>query len=241
MSLPLTGAGPSAAGGGYTSKVLGIETANLIAYWPLSEAAGAVADNAEGTAARDGAYDGPTLGQPGIGDGATCPSFDGINDNVAIYSASLATAFDGDKGTYSVWFKAAAIPTTGYICGFFVDGNNYFQVYRFNADTYRFKCNTAASFIGPAYAGFTDGTWWNVVFTWLYDGSANTDYEIFRNGSSIDATQKSVGQLTGSIGNDSRIGTENAGGGNPYAGWIAHCAVWDKVLSDAQILALATV
>ena len=77
----------------YIQKVLGIEPGNLIAYWPMSEPSGGIAINAEGTAARNGAYTGVTLAQPGIGDGNTCPLFDGANDFNNVYSASLDAAF----------------------------------------------------------------------------------------------------------------------------------------------------
>ena len=60
-----------AGGATYYKKVLATEPANLLAYWPLNEGSGSVADNLEGTAARDGAYTGVTLGQAGIGDGWT--------------------------------------------------------------------------------------------------------------------------------------------------------------------------
>ena len=49
----------------YSEKVLALSP---IAYWPLWEAAGAVAEDISGNGF-DGAYTGVTLGQTGIGDG----------------------------------------------------------------------------------------------------------------------------------------------------------------------------
>ena len=99
----------------YYEKVLGIQSANMLAYWPVWEASGAVADNIEGTAARDGAYTGVDLGQPGIGDGNTCPWWDGANDYCNIYSTSLRDAFNGAEGTIACWAKvnSAAVWTDG--------------------------------------------------------------------------------------------------------------------------------
>ena len=45
----------------------------------------------------DGAYTGVTLGQDGIGDGNTCPLFDGANDFLDFYSAGFSSAFNGDQ------------------------------------------------------------------------------------------------------------------------------------------------
>ena len=114
----------------YSAKVLGIQPSNLIAYWRLNESSGAVADNYEGTAARDGAYVGVTLGQTGIGDGLTCPLFDGANDYVDIYSASLGAVFDKDAGTFAGWYKVAnaGVLTDGswhYAAQLWADNSNY--------------------------------------------------------------------------------------------------------------------
>jgi len=48
---------------GYINKVLSIQPNNLLAYWPLNETSGTNADNAEGTATRDGTYTGVDLNQ----------------------------------------------------------------------------------------------------------------------------------------------------------------------------------
>jgi hypothetical protein len=77
------GIGISPAFGGYAQtykdKVLGTVPDDLIAYWTLAETSGSTADNAEGTAARDGTYTGVTLnsstgpdGQP-VGLSLTAP------------------------------------------------------------------------------------------------------------------------------------------------------------------------
>ncbi|MFV1969356.1 MAG: hypothetical protein ACC628_28375, partial [Pirellulaceae bacterium] len=58
------------------------------------EASGSISDDLS-PQGNDGAYTGVTLGQPGIGDGRTCPLFDGANDYNNIYSAALNTDFDG--------------------------------------------------------------------------------------------------------------------------------------------------
>jgi len=89
------------AGGGYSDMVLGYSP---IAYWPLWEASGAAAEDISGNGF-DGAYTGVTLGQDGIGDGNTCPLFDGTNDFLDFYSAGFSSAFNGELGTIAFWMK----------------------------------------------------------------------------------------------------------------------------------------
>ena len=79
----------------YREKVLSYSP---IAYWMQAEAAGndslcQVDSN------QDGTYTGVTLGQPGIGDGNTCPSFDGVNDYNDIYTTSFRDVFSLTEGT----------------------------------------------------------------------------------------------------------------------------------------------
>ena len=58
----------------YYRRVLHTENDNLVCYWPLWEAAGSTAVDESGNS-RDGTYNDPTLGQPGIGDGWSVPLF----------------------------------------------------------------------------------------------------------------------------------------------------------------------
>ncbi|GAI14148.1 unnamed protein product, partial [marine sediment metagenome] len=77
----------------YDDKVLGMDP---IAYWPLSETSGLVA-NCLVNPAQNGVYTGVTLGQPGIGDGNTAPYFDGTNDYVDVLTAAFIAAYNGSE------------------------------------------------------------------------------------------------------------------------------------------------
>lgn len=94
----------------YMERVLAL---NPTAYWPLNEAIGNTAYDYSGNRF-DGTYTGVTLGQPGVGDGDTCPRFNGAS-YVNVYSAALASAFSGTVGTLMIWGKTfnAAIWTDG--------------------------------------------------------------------------------------------------------------------------------
>ena len=113
----------------YVNKVLGIDAANNIAYWPVNETSGVVADNAEGTAARDGAITGVTLNSITGPAGGPAGRWDGANDYIDIESASLSTAFNGNAGTVALWLRAfnAGVWTDAasrYLLSLFFDAAN---------------------------------------------------------------------------------------------------------------------
>jgi hypothetical protein len=89
----------------YIERVLSIESANMVAYWPFNETAGITAVNAEGTVARDGTYTGVTLDSIAGPDGRPAGLWDGSNDYVNIYSSSLNSGWNPDEGTLSAWAK----------------------------------------------------------------------------------------------------------------------------------------
>src|SRR3972149_4677456 len=80
----------------YAEKVLATEPSNLLAYFICGEASGTVMQEEKNN--YDGAYTGVTLGQTGIGDGNTCPLFDGANDYGNLYTAGLAGGVSGAAG-----------------------------------------------------------------------------------------------------------------------------------------------
>ena len=73
----------------------------------MSEASGT--DMIDAVAAHNGTYTGVTLGQPGIGDGLTCPLFDGAND----YAIANHADFEGLTAfTFGGWFRPDSFPAT---------------------------------------------------------------------------------------------------------------------------------
>jgi len=65
MGLGLAVVGAPLWGGSYSEKVLAIQRANMLAYWPLGEASGTVAADVSGNG-RNGATSGATPGAEGI-------------------------------------------------------------------------------------------------------------------------------------------------------------------------------
>jgi len=242
--LTLTGAGPSAAALSYIDKVVGLCGANLIAYWPLSEASGTVADNYEGTAARDGAYTGVTLGQTGIGDGLTCPRFDGaVGDRVNVYSNSLNTAFDGAEGTIAFWIKMynASVWTDGVLRKAYyirADSNNYISWDKQGIGSVwvvRKGGGTSEIF----YLGAQSDTGWvHWAMSW---SEAADEVKLYKNGVGTGGTLTSLGAWAGSLASVyCNIGAQDSNN-QITNGWIAHVAICNAALPPATILQIATV
>jgi hypothetical protein len=232
-------------GASYYKKVLGTEPADLIGYWPLSERSGSVADNLEGTAARDGAYTGVTLGEAGIGDGWPAPYFDGANDYCNIYSASLAGAFDGAEGTMALWVKPADAGvwvdgTQDLFMVLWVDANNSAYILK---ETTSNRClwryEAGGSVKSMRETGISSVDWQHFALTW----SASADQtKAYLDGVQVDSTQTGLGVWAGSLfSSNCVIGGLNLTPSSPWPGYLAHAAVWTKALTAAQVLNLGAV
>lgn len=226
----------------YIAKVLGVGAANMLAYWPLNETSGATADNAQGTAARDAAYTGVTLNNVTGPDGENgAPLFDAANDYVNVFTTSLQSAFNGNEGTFACWLKVANAGVWGaagtpYVVHFRVNGNNFIRIYISAANTLTFERVAAAGSKSVAHTS-SDTAWMHIALTWSDAGDA---LKAYINGVQTGATQTSLNTFAGSIGStQSVVGAFSITPASVWNGWIAHPALWNTPLSDANIAALA--
>ena len=228
----------------YTNKVIALAP---IAYWPLAESSGTTIVDESGNG-RNGVYRAsgePLLGQAGIGDGRTCPLFDGTNDFANVFSASLQGAFNSAEGTLALWFKVAA-------AGVWTDATTRRLMY-FQADAsnrVRFEKSTTNNQIAFVYtAGATAKSvlwnnagplgWQHIAITWTKSGDQMIAYQ---NGAQTGATQTALGTWVGNLAaTTTAVGASDTTGGNPWSGNLAHAAVWASALSAAQIATLAVV
>jgi hypothetical protein len=227
----------------YNPKVLAVRPANLIAYWPLNELAGAVAGNMEGTADRDGAYTGVTLGEFGIGDGGRAPYFDGANDYVNIYTASLDGAFNGAEGTLMAWLKvsAEAVWTDGSFreaIELRVDNNNRVVVQKKNTNVLAWTY-VAGGVAREKTKAVTPLGWFCMGFTW--SAAANQAIPYY-DGVSEGAIAGAVGVWAGALAATTTvIGAYSTIPVSPWKGLIAHVALWTAPLAAAEMALLAGV
>lgn len=228
----------------YSDVVLNTRINNLLAYWPLTEKSGTVARDLS-QYARNGAYVGPSfaLGQTGIGDGRTSVSV--TADAVNLYTAALATAFNGAAGTVMFWAKVsdAGVWTDGqvrYLLEIYSDNDNNMSIYR-QANDYVLSCaykagGTAESISPDLLISSTD--WMHMAVTW----DAVADKVIFYLDSRpIQVPATGLGTWNGSGLNSALtcLGALRSDSyANPFTGNIAHAAIWNVALSGTEIEAI---
>lgn len=225
-------------GHSYISKVLGY---GPLAYWPLSESAGGIAVDHSGNS-HDGAYNGPTLGQPGIGDGNTCPLFDGAGDFVDIYSPGLRDAFDGSEGSVFIWIKVedAAVWSENWRYPIILqaDADNYVRFLKTNVNnqiTMPYEAGTVLEWHASVIS--TTG-WFQLAMTW----SATADRKsVYLNGGSVQSSG-TLGVWAGNLAATTAvIGAASTVPASLWRGYLAQCAIFDYALLGSQIADLAMV
>jgi hypothetical protein len=242
ISLPVLGV-PGLIGGGmgYEAKVRGAAPGSLVAYWRLNEPTGAVAADSSPNGF-NGAVTGVTWGQTGIGDGATVPLFDGTNDYISVLGAGLTAAFPGAAGTLMTWIKVAgaSVWTDGTIrrfAYFFADSDNYVQLQKSNTNNTLSIVYRAGGTPKTVTITTSALTWLNIGLTW---SKAANQMIVYLNGAQTGSTQTGLGTWANSL-TAALIGATNAIPQNVWNGYIGHVALWNTVLTPAQLLSLATV
>jgi hypothetical protein len=227
-------------GGSYAAKVLDL---GPIAYWPLDEASGSVAA-CRVNSAQNGTYTGVTLANDATGPfGTPAPYFDGTNDYVNIYSATLSGAFDRDTGSLAQWIKVynvgvwtdGSARTTLYLRD---DASNYFSLSKPINSRFYWLRRAAATNQAMAKNGIAETDWIHVALTW--DQTAE-ELKAYYNGVQEGATQSGLLAWTGGGLNNTQaaIGAGSTVPASVWHGYLAHPALWDRVLPAASIAALA--
>lgn len=194
----------------------------------------------------DGAYTGVSLGYRGIGDGRTCPLFDGANDLNNIYSAALNTDFNGLEGTIAVWAKVSAAgvwadATLRVIMRLRVDASNEVQIRKTataNQLSWLYVAGgTTDSVASTALGAATD--WLHLALTW---SDSEDSLKAYANGVQVGLTQTTLGDWTGVLSSTTcHIGAASTTPTNVWDGYLAHAALWTTPLTAAQVAALAVV
>jgi concanavalin A-like lectin/glucanase superfamily protein len=224
----------------YTKKV---QALSPIAYFPQGEASGTtIAD--ESNNGRSGTYTGVDLGQTGIGDGRTSPSYDGVNDYGDIYTASFASAFNKDEGTIAVWLKVASASvwtdgTSRRAVLLQTDTSNRVSISRASSNNQLIANYTAGGTQKQVVIATSSTAWLHVAVTW---SKANDQVIVYFNGTQSGTTQTGLGSWSGVLNSATTLlGAISKTPTQAWSGFLAHAAVWTTPLSAAQILTLATV
>ena len=224
----------------YINKVLSIEPDSLISYLPMNEKRGTtfVDRSSKGNnAAITGTI--TLANSTGIGDGNKAPLFGGGIAN--LYSADFNTDFLANKleKTFMIWVKATlAWSGTGnkYMQYFRADNNNrtFIQNANTGAKSYTVFSGGVASDLG--FPDFSD--WRCLVCVW----NVTEDYtKLYLNGIQVGATQTGLLEWAGNlVSTQAVIGASNTSGTDPWKGYLAHFALWNKALTEAQIISISS-
>lgn len=226
----------------YADTILQTQATHLIAYWQLGETSGTTAEDT-GAGNYDGTYNGATLAGDAFVDGAPAPTFDGVNDFVDVYSAGLASAFDGDTGSALVWvnMSSANWSTTtrrrALVLG--ADNSNRVLITKSNvsnqvqAGYISTGANSLATFTRPAA-----DAWFSVVVTW---SKPDDRVRVYANGTQQGSTLTGLGTWIGTLSSTiSVIGAANATPVETWLGSLAHVAIWKTELTAAEVLTVST-
>lgn len=238
LLLPWAGGDTSMA---YTNKVKALSP---IAYWPLAESSGTIIVDESGNG-RNGTYTGVDLGQTGIGDGRTCPLFDGVNDVGNVFSASLQGAFNGSEGTIALWAKVSGSgvwtdAATRWCAIFRVDGNNLVGIQRSTTNN-RLQVTYIAGATNKTITkdSLTTTNWMHVAITW---SKAADQVIMYFGGVQNGATLTVLGTWAGSLATTAtNIGARFTTPDQIWDGYLAHVALWTTPLNSTQIASLAVV
>jgi hypothetical protein len=225
----------------YYQKILNLFGSSIIAYWPLWEPSGSVAADMSGNG-RNGVYTyaGVHLGYPGIGDGRTCPYFDGEWGYVNCYSAALAAAFNGVEGTILIWPKAynAGIWSDGkyhYTCEFEVNEDNVTRILKNLTNELKWLY-TAGGVMKVVSLTVTPTTWMHLGMTW---SKSNDRMRAFYNGLQTGTDQTGLGTWVGAPNADETM-LGNRLNTLTWYGYLAHGAVLNREATPTEMATAAT-
>ena len=242
-------------GGDYWQRVVRTAPANLISYWPLWDASGTSVVNLASLRGMPAAVGIPaaessnvTLAQPGIGDGKTSMLFVPTSSSyVNIYSAELASAFNGAEGTLMAWVKVAnaAVWADGSLDQIFVvetDTGDSVFVYKDNAVAGRvfLAYKAGGTTEATSFTGLGGNIGW-ICFALTWSKAADRVYG-YCNG--IASTPSATLGVWGGavVASKVLLGTIDATLlTRLWSGSIAHVALWNTPLSAAQIAYLSRV
>src|SRR3990167_6786765 len=225
----------------YTKKIKNLFGNSIIGYWVGDEPNGAVAIDESGLGF-NGAYTGVTLGQPGAGDGLTCPLYDGVSDFMQP-PAGFRTAFTPAEYSCLLWFWPFNIgvwtdAAARVAIRILVDANNTSNIQKSSTNntlqwqdiasaTVKTVTLAAQSFLVPNHLGLT------------VSRSAD-QMKAYFNGAQTGATQTGLGTWVGTpIANNTLVGAGSITPTFITNGYVSHAIVLNRAATPAEVAAAA--
>ena len=229
-------------GGGYSDeKVLPL---GPIAYWPLDEGAGSAA-RCLVNSAQNGTYTGVTLANDATGPfGTAAPYFDGANDYVDVKTATLETLWNAGGAEWSVmcWWKVAnaGVWTDGTwrrVWEFLDTANDYTRFTRHAGNNTLAGYWTGGGTAESESEGAVSSVNWNCQVLTRSESADEVKY--YRNANLIN-TDNTIGNwASAGAWVYMLLGAASDVPANVWHGWLAHCAVWGRALTQPEITKLA--
>jgi hypothetical protein len=230
---------------GYIERVMAVKPNKLLAYWPLDEQTGTVAVDRTGYG-HNGVYVACTLGQPGIGDGLGCPSFNGSSSLVNVYSVDLRDRFVGTQGTVLCWAQVGSASVwsdstnRGAVNLADAANNNIIRISR-HSDNNKFGgawlAGGSARYLYSATYGGRLG-WMCTVVRWT---GAGAGAQLMVDGVQS-VTGAKPGTWSGTLASTKMcIGGFDTGPTSIWSGQLAHCAIWSEYLTNTEVQHLAQI
>lgn len=231
---------PVLFGSTYERKVKNLFGSALLAYWPLWENSGSTAHDISGND-RDGSYSGVALGEQGIGDGHTCPFFDGASGYCNVYSTDLRDAFNGSEGTAMIWAKPGVgaltdgaahdfvrlqVDTANRVCIQKTATHNNFALWWEGADALEIVSLTVSTYV-----------WHHFAITW---SKSADQVKVYVDGAQSGSTQTGLNTWTGNLAL-AILGASSSAPAFPWNGWLAHALLLDRAASAMEVAKCATV
>lgn len=216
--------------------------------WPLNETTTTTTATALVSAARNGAYSSNTIpNQTTWTDGAQkAPNFVAASTHRCnIYTASLASGFNGVAGTMAIWARGAS--------GFLTDGAFRRMIY-LNADANNFLMLTKSSvnnrvdctyraggtFSERLLTSFSITDWFHLAITWDKNAGASGEFKAYLNGVQQSTTATGLGIWAGSLSSTACvIGANDSAGANRWNGNLWGASLWTVALSASEVADIA--
>jgi hypothetical protein len=201
---------------------------SIVEIWPLNETSGSVAYGAVN--GYNGAYTGVDLANAASRvPGQMCPYFDGVNDQIDIFSAGLAAAFNPSAFTTGGVVKVAnaGVWADGVYRSWLtlrVDAANFLHHYKDAATGRCYESYRATTDVYPGGAANFSLDFYNIAAT--FDGTRGRHYE---SGVNVSASPLLPGVWA------STITSAFIGATSRWHGYISYVYLLNRVATDAEI------
>jgi hypothetical protein len=224
---------------GYRATVQAVSPGNLVVYFPLNETSGTAAEDDSGNNA-DATYHGVTLNSTTFLTGDPAGSWDGVNDNVDMYTAHYAANVNEQEGSAMVWVYPAAWTNSilQVILAMSADTNNRNLIRKSAGNQLQFRY-VAGGVTRDVLVTVTPTGWMQILFTWTLSGNLTRGYHA----GIQDGSMTTLGTFVGALDpTTNTIGAGSTSGTSPFAGNIAQVAIWkNTILNATQAAMLATI